>query len=75
MLRINPEKTGQTIHAIMRYRDMSVSKVAEKLGVTRIAIYKWFRGENMPTLDNLCNLSDVLRCSMEDLLDVTELED
>ena len=75
MLRINPDKTGQTIHAIMRNRDMSVSRVAEKIGVTRPAIYKWLKGENMPTIDNLCNLSDVLRCIMEDLLNVTELED
>ena len=43
-------------------------EVARKIGVSRQAVQKWAAGVQSPTYDNLLRLSEVLGCSVDDLL-------
>ena len=53
--------TGRNIRTIMRIRGISVRDVQDHLGLSAIqSIYHWFSGRNMPTIDNLYALSDLL---------------
>ena len=62
-------KTGNTIKALMVKNNISVSKLQDILGFTSPqAIYKWFWGQSLPSVDNLVILSRILNVSIEDIL-------
>ena len=62
-------KTGNNIKALMVKNNISVSKLQDILGFTSPqAIYKWFWGQSLPSVDNLVILSRILNVSIEDIL-------
>ena len=62
-------KTGNNIKALMVKNNISVSKLQDILGFTSPqAIYKWFWGQSLPSIDNLVILSSILHVSIEDIL-------
>ena len=66
---INLVKTGNNIKALMVKNNISVVKLQDILGFTTPqAIYKWFWGQSLPSVDNLVILSKVLNVSIEDIL-------
>lgn len=61
--------TGQLIKRLVSERGYSVSEVQEKLGLScPQPIYRWYKGQNLPSVDNLFILSDMLGLHMEDFL-------
>lgn len=66
---INMKATGQRIQELRKARGLKVTELSEFMGFTEPqAVYKWQRGESLPTVDNLYALSRILRTSMEDIL-------
>lgn len=66
---IDLEKTGKRIETVRKNRGLSVRDIQDYFGFEYPqAVYKWQRGESLPTVDNLFALSRLLRVSMEDLL-------
>lgn len=66
---INIYKTGQRIKQLMTYRGKSVADVQQYLGLaTSQSIYHWFCGRNMPTIDNLYALSELLCVPVDAML-------
>ena len=66
---INMAATGANIAALRRTAGMSVVDLQNIFGFsTPQAIYKWQRGEAMPTLDNLVVLAAVFGVSMDDII-------
>lgn len=66
---INLKATGERIQELRKARGLKVSELSEFMGFTEPqAVYKWQRGESLPTVDNLYALSKILRTSMEDIL-------
>ena len=66
---LDPVATGRNIDDIRRDRNLSVAALKDALGLsTTNAIYKWFRGDSMPTLDNIVILSSILKVSINDML-------
>ena len=62
-------KTGNNITKLMKEKNIKVSDLQEAFGFEYPqAIYKWKRGECLPTLDNLVVLADVLGVSMDDIV-------
>ena len=51
---------------------MSVSKVAEAIGVHPNAVARWESGQAEPTASNLIALSALYNCTPEYLLDMTD---
>ena len=61
--------TGHNIERLRRAEGMSVRELQEVFGFsTPQAIYKWQRGDALPTLDNMAALARVLHVSIEDIL-------
>ncbi len=66
---LDPIATGKKINQIRKDRNISVTDIKDALGLsTTNAIYKWFRGDSMPTLDNIILLSNILGVGIADLL-------
>lgn len=66
---IDVRATGQNIDRLMKQRQISVRTVQTYYGFdTPRAIYKWLRGEHLPSVDHLFALSRLLRVPMQDIL-------
>ena len=66
---IDMRATGAHIKELMVARDISVQDVQEAMGLASPqAVYRWLRGSNMPSVDNLYALSRYLDTSMDDMI-------
>jgi transcriptional regulator with XRE-family HTH domain len=63
--------TGQNIAVLRKKAGISVRELQDMLGfATPQAIYKWQRGETLPTVENLAALAYILGVAVEDILAV-----
>ena len=68
---VDMKLTGQNIASLRIKRGISVREMQHLLGFTTPqSIYKWQRGETLPTLENLAALACILEVSMDDILAV-----
>lgn len=65
---IDMKKTGANINRYRVDRGFTVLDLAEKLQVTRAAVYKWIYGNNMPTVDNFVELAQLLDTTIDNLI-------
>ena len=66
---INLQATGERIRELREQNGFSVREVSEYMGFTEPqAVYKWQRGQCLPTVDNLLALSRIFHTSIEDIL-------
>ena len=66
---IDMRATGTHIKALMDAREISVQDVQEAMGLAAPqAVYRWLRGSNLPSVDNLFALSRYLDVQMEDVI-------
>lgn len=70
---INIKATGERIKTLMDERELVVKDIQEELGLATVqAVYKWFYGQNLPSLDNLICLSRVFQVKIDDILVLEE---
>lgn len=70
--RIDMKRTGANIAAMRKSRNISISRLQKELGFnTPQAIYKWQRGETVPTLDNLVILAELFGVTISEIVAVT----
>ena len=63
--------TGENIVSLRRRKGLTVRDIQRLLGFTTPqAIYKWQRGETLPTIENLAALACILCVPMEEILAV-----
>lgn len=55
---------------LRKKNNLSQEELAEKLGISRQAISKWERGDASPDTDNLIQLSNLYRVSLDELLGI-----
>ncbi len=68
-ITINPEKTGQNIVTLMRFRGLRVKDIQEACGFEKPqAIYKWIHGDSIPSIDNLLVLAKLFSTNVEGIL-------
>ena len=73
--RIDMKATGRRIRQLRERQGISVRELQEMLGFEQPqAIYKWQRGECLPTVDHLLMLSSIFGTPMQDLLVVDDQE-
>lgn len=66
---IDMTATGRNIQRLRRAAGLSVKDLQAVFGFTTPqAVYKWQRGEALPTLDNMTVLSRVLDVSIEEII-------
>jgi len=63
---INKRETGVNLRRIMDRRGVTVKDVKEYLHLTSVqSVYNWCSGLNMPTIDNLYALSQLLQVPID----------
>lgn len=66
---IDMKATGKNIAALREKSGLSVRELQMMLGfATPQAIYRWQRGETMPSLDSFAMLAAALRTSMDNIV-------
>lgn len=66
---IDLQKTGKNIHRLREERKLSVRDLQIYFRFEApAAIYRWQRGDNLPTLDNMVALSKLFDVAIEDIL-------
>ena len=65
-------KVGERIAEYRRTAGMSQDDLAGKLFVTRQALSKWERGQSIPSVDTLCEISKLFSVTFEEILGLCE---
>lgn len=67
--QIDKEKTGINLRMICKQNNITVKDLQDNLLITsNQAIYDWFNGKTLPSIDNLLALSDYLNIDINHLL-------
>ena len=67
--QIDVRATGQNIDRLLTEKQISVRTLQTYFGFdTPRAIYKWLRGEHLPSVDHLFALSRLLQIPLQDIL-------
>ncbi len=73
---LNAKATGARIKELRVAHRLTVEQLAEIMGFESVqAIYKWQRGESIPTTDNLYILAAVLGTTVDDIMRGSREED
>lgn len=68
MPKINTAATGRNIRQLRRDRGLSIQDVQNALLVNRQTVFKWQRGDTLPTLDNLVILAELFNVKLDDIV-------
>lgn len=69
MAIVNMKATGARIKAIMTEKNKKIVDIQNACGFnTPQAIFKWFRGDAMPTIDNMVIIADVFGVTINDIV-------
>lgn len=69
MIKVDYIASGRKIKAQMSISGMSADEVTQALGYSdRSTVYRWLRGETMPSYENLVNLAILFKCKIKDLV-------
>ncbi len=66
---IDAEATGERIWELRKENGLTVEKLSELVGTSDPrALYKWYRGETLPSLDNLIALAEIFRKPVDEII-------
>lgn len=66
---INADATGKQLKRIRKEHNFSVQDIQHQIGlISAQAIYKWERGQALPSLDNIVILARLYEVTLDDLL-------
>lgn len=66
---IDVKRTGMNLKQICEAKNITAKDLQELLQLGTVqAVYHWFRGSRLPSLDNFFAISRLLRISLDDLL-------
>ena len=66
---LDAKRTGERIKELRKKHHLTVEQVSLFMGFESVqAVYKWQRGESLPTIDNLYALSQLLDTPVDDIL-------
>lgn len=69
---MNQKKIGTFIAECRKKEKLTQVDLAEKLGVTNRSVSNWERGNNMPDIDILIDISDFYEVDLSELLNGEE---
>ena len=66
---IDLAETGRNIERLRKESGLSVKELQEKIGLGSIqSIYRWQRGETLPTVDNLVLLAEIFEVEVDEII-------
>lgn len=73
MPTIDIRATGQNIARLRNNTGITIRQMQDILGFgTPQAIYKWQRGDALPTIDNMVVLADMFNVRIDDIIVITQ---
>lgn len=71
---IDTKATGQNIKTMMKDRGFKIADIQEKCGFnTPQAVFKWMRGDAMPTIDNMVIIADMFGVTVDAIIVVNRV--
>ncbi len=61
-------ETGRLLKEAAKASPYRVGKIAEMMGISPRAIYVWFRGDSLPSIDNLFLYAEIVEKSVDELV-------
>ena len=69
MVTINLKATGNRIKSLKEASGLTTQDLMVTFGFNNpTAIYKWFRGDTIPTVDNLVILADLFNTTIDEII-------
>ena len=68
MPSIDMAGTGKNIADMCKAHGMTMTQMAEMIGVTPVAVSKWKTGRNMPTIDNFIVMAEIFGVKVDDII-------
>ena len=66
---IDMTATGSNIKTLIKEKGLKVAEIQNILGFnTPQSIFKWMRGESMPSIDNLVMLAHILNVTIDEII-------
>ena len=66
---LDARKTGERIKELRKENHLTVEEVSSYMGFESVqAVYKWQRGDSLPTVDNLYALSQLFKTPVDEIL-------
>jgi len=63
------KKTGEWLRYLCKRKNLTVADIQEKLKIaSNQAIYAWFNGKTLPSLNNMYALGDLMGISVNDMI-------
>lgn len=73
---LSMKATGARIKELRKLHHLKVEEIADFMGFESVqAVYKWQRGDSLPSVDNLYALSRLFGTSVDDILRSEEEKD
>ena len=60
--------TGRNIAEMCKAHGMTMAQMADRIGVTPVAVFKWKTGRNMPTIDNFIAMAWIFGVKVDDII-------
>lgn len=69
LIKLNMIETGNNISRLRKEKGLSIKEIQEAMGFnTPQAIFKWQRGETLPTVDNLVVLAQLFETTIDEII-------
>ena len=65
---IDPIKTGQRIKQQLDMNHLQVKDLAKMMSVSQQSVYKWIKGDTLPSLDNAVLLCSILNTTLDSII-------
>ena len=66
--KVDPIRTGEQIRKYIYVSHIEIKDLAKTMSVSRQSVYKWIKGESLPSLDNMVLLCSILDVSLDSVI-------
>lgn len=67
-MTIDKKQTADRIFALMTAMNMSAPELAEALGISAMAVWKWINAKTLPSLENIAALCGIFGVEIGDIV-------
>ena len=68
MSYIDQEATGKLLRMAVKNSNYSVAEICKEMNISTTSIYNWFRGDSLPSIDNLFLFAELVGRKVDDIV-------
>lgn len=68
MSYIDQEETGKLLRMAVKKSNYSVADICKEMNISTTSIYNWFRGDSLPSIDNLFLFAELVGQKVDDIV-------